>query len=78
MSTEQLQEAGFAASHYDQMTKMRSVQKLDDPLPHLANSSGMIELSNYISRQSSQRDHLTQTQDANTEGQQSARENDEN
>lgn len=58
-STEQLQEAGFASSHYNQMTKMQNVERFEEPMiPNLANSSDCIEISNYISRQSTQRDPI--------------------
>lgn len=44
-------------SHYDRvkMAKVTEVDKFEEQMPNLANSSSCIEISNYISRQSTQR-----------------------
>ena len=68
-STEQLQEAGFVASHINQMMlaskqgipqpQHLQADKIEETIPNLHNSSSCIEISNYISRQSSHPDGIT-------------------
>ena len=40
------------------MTKMQNVEQFEEPMANLHNSSDCIEISNYISRQSTQRGDL--------------------